>query len=578
MLLQGFRLLLAALSVIGWAAALRRRYALRAELAIFLALSGIGLVLFIAGCVGALLWSAWGVFAGGLVMLALSLRRRERLRELFTPGLVFFCVFSAFFLVILYRGIFTHPDNFSHWAAATKRLLELDRFPKMGDRLVYATAYHLGSASLIYYFSRISGVSADWFQAWTQCVYMISCASTFFCFIDMRKKTSALVSVLLTAFLALCLLCGDNDPCDLLVDTLLPMAGLGGLSLCLYCRERSGAGLLPMIIAVCFPAAVKNSGFFYSVLIIAFAAGCWEKPMRLRRTLALAGSVVALYCTWQLRLRIVYPEGLSGYHALNLQSFSVIFSGKSSAELRLILSRFLSAVASGGRLPTLLLCAALTALLILLCAKSGRRALLRLLSVSALIWLGYTLCLLGVYLFSMAGSEGTDISAFDRYYASVLILMCGYFWLLDLSALREADAGSGRGLLLSALAAVGCAAMLMCLRPRFEYCVPQRLRAPEHNYLMRSEFNELRREYSIPDHMSYIVFAKETDSVYARILTTYSLAPSTTYICTEAELDGLGEGWRTFDCYIVLDDSEPFGSFADSTFGPERAGYTYQRP
>ena len=89
-LLQLLRLALTLLACYGCLRGVMRAFRLRAELALPVSLSAIGLVMLLGGVLGALVPTVWLLLAVGLGLAALSVVRRESLRELKTPGMVFF--------------------------------------------------------------------------------------------------------------------------------------------------------------------------------------------------------------------------------------------------------------------------------------------------------------------------------------------------------------------------------------------------------------------------------------------------------------------------------------------------------
>ena len=101
-LLQLLRLALTLLACCGYLRACMRAFRLRAELALPVSLSAIGLVMLLGGVLGVLVPTVWLLLAVGLGLAALSVVRRESLRELKTPGMVFFCACAVFFFLLLH--------------------------------------------------------------------------------------------------------------------------------------------------------------------------------------------------------------------------------------------------------------------------------------------------------------------------------------------------------------------------------------------------------------------------------------------------------------------------------------------
>ena len=61
-----------------------------------------------------------------------------------------------------------------------------------------------------------------------------------------------------------------------------------------------------------------------------------------------------------------------------------------------------------------------------------------------------------------------------------------------------------------------------------------------------------------------------------RLLANYLLSSAGTNVCTDAEIPEKGMDCKTFDYYIVLEETEANMAFIQNTFGTaDRAAYTY---
>ena len=93
---------------------------------------------------------------------------------------------------------------------------------------------------------------------------------------------------------------------------------------------------------------------------------------------------------------------------------------------------------------------------------------------------------------------------------------------------------------------------------------------------IRSEFDRVIDQYHIPQGLTYTVFIGQDYSIEVRVLANYLLSSAGTYVCTDAEIPEKGMDCKTFDYYIVLEETEANMAFIRDTFGTaDRAGYTY---
>ena len=237
MVLTIIRLALLCLSVYGAMRYFGRRIA--PELAIGFTFAAIGSVIFFAGLLNLLDEATLAVFLGGLVCLGLTLREGRRLT--ISAGGIFLLAACAFLAFRLWGGKLIYIDNFTHWEVAVRHLLAKHRFPNFQDSYIRFQSYPLGTASLIYYFTRVSGIEAEWFQALVQWACAAGMLSGLFC---LAKSVPARAACFLGAAL---LFCADNDFNQLLVDTMLGVTALSAAAFCVYYRDdlRRKAAWLP---------------------------------------------------------------------------------------------------------------------------------------------------------------------------------------------------------------------------------------------------------------------------------------------------------------------------------------------
>ncbi len=590
-LLQCLMLLCLALACYGYLRFFMRAFRLPPEFALVSFLSALALTLFAAGCLGLLLPASWLLLALGAALGLMSLLRRESLRPLFSPSMLLWLLLSGLSLYLVFGQKFYYVDDFSHWATAVKTLLRNDAFPTAADKLIYFPDYPLGSSVLIYWFARMSGINSEWFQMLVQAVYISACLSLPAAFLPKDKKAGAL-GLVLWAAAALGILGANIELTSLYVDTLLPLVGLAGVWLHLYGRKRELSTLLPELILCCYTVTVKESGiFFAAVMIVLELLDGRDKKSALKGALLLALGTAAFKLLWSLHYKLTFG-GSSGGFELSLAGLFPGYADKLPGDVQTIVTGMLQTVC---RPVSLLQALALLALTLLLGWSGGQRK--RHVKLCLLGLAAYAIYCLGqgaMYILFMPRGEAIRLAAFDRYFASILIFLCGYLLALALEALGE----SPRPLAYRGGLALLCALLsLLVLSPQLKYFVRTEKRVPcflaqtdelldldwarqagkpEFWASIRSEYDRVIDQCRIPEGLTYTVFIGEDYGIEVRVLTNYLLNSAGTYVVTDEMLQSGGDLDVSYEYYIILEETEANRAFVEEHYGKtDRAAYTY---
>ena len=346
------------------------------------------------------------------------------------------------------------------------------------------------------------------------------------------------------------------------------MIALAGTAMCVYYRNKLSSKAIPIIITVCFLPMVKNSGYLFSTFIIVLSLCLSRGTARRRLAVAAALSLLGINRIWAWHVKAAFSGGMASYHALSAESFQSSFAEKTAADLLNITRAYLDAVASRGRLPWLFLCIA--AVVFIICRSGKWRQLRGFVFAGAGVWLAWVLGILGMYFFSMSLGEALGLAAFERYYASALIFCGGYFFILCMLALDEKPSA-----LMKAAALLCCALCVVTAKPNYTYLERQSLR-DFRDLEMRNRVDALIEENNIPSGLAYFVFSGDYDDVTLRAMVTYLLQPTTTHVCPDDELGQLDDGWRSYDYYIVADETEANMAFVRDAMAKDApVGYTW---
>ena len=592
-LLQCLMLLCLALACYGYLRLFMRSFRLPPEFALVSFLSALALTLFAAGCLGLLLPASWLLLALGAALGLLSLLRRESLRPLCTLGMLLWLLLSGLSLYLVFGQKFYYVDDFSHWATAVKTLLENDAFPTTADKLIYFPDYPLGSSVLIYWFARMSGINSEWFQMLVQAVYISACLALPAVFIPGGGRKTGAFGLLLWAAAAFGILGANIELTSLYVDTLLPLAGLAGVWLHLYGRDRERSSILPLLILCCYTVTVKESGIFFAAVIIVLALlDSRDKKTGLKHGALLALGTAAFKLLWSVHYRLTFGGGTSDGFELSLAGLFPGYADKLPGDVQTIAAGMLETLCRPETLlPTLTL---LVIALLIGMGGENRRRHVKLCLMGLAFYLVYCLGQGAMYILFMPRGEAVRLAAFDRYFASIQIFLAGYLLVPELMALKDGGGSPGfrRGL------ALLCAMLsLLVLSPQGKYFVRTEKRVPcflaETDELLdldwaretgkpefwasiRSEYDRVIEQCKIPQGLTYTVFIGEDYGIEVRVLTNYLLSSAGTYVVTDEMLRSGQDLDVSYEYYIILEETQANTAFVREHYGKtDRAAYTY---
>ena len=323
------RLSILLLSTLCWLGYLQKK--MRVEFALGVLLTGIGSLMFAAGIFHIMREAAWLVFFSGLWLLIREIcsapDRKNKISSFLsgfcTSGIGTFALLAVFFLVLLFRSEFTHYDNFSHWATSAKLLIQKDRFPNFSDINIYFQSYPLGSASFIYYITKISDIRSEWMIMLAQAILMSGCLTGMFAF---AKRIESVVALIVLSGI---LLATNGGLTSIIVDTLLPVIAIGAMSLCLYYRDELEEKIKYLIPYTMFLMMVKNSGIFFVIILSVYTLVYIEKNRKMlgRWFLSVSCPAMTLFL-WQKHVAQVYVDGLRAKHSMSLENFIGTFITK----------------------------------------------------------------------------------------------------------------------------------------------------------------------------------------------------------------------------------------------------------
>lgn len=559
----GLRSLLLALSFYGYLQVLSKR--IRIEIAVSVLLSAIGAVMFLAGMGNMLQEMTILIFCGGLYLTYRSIRKKESPFVLLSPGICFFFVGSAVLLYFVYGMKFEAYDDFSHWATAAKSLAEYDRFPNASNTDISFTSYPLGSASFIYYITKILGISSEWIQCYTQNILILSLVVSIFAF------ASGLYALIAAAVVAVFMVVSNVAIVALHVDTLLTVTAVAAFSFCLYYKDELPEKIWYLLPYTVFLISIKNSGILFVVFLYAYIAYRFLKSnTSLKPLLVHILITFAVLFFWQKHVKLVYADGMMGRHSLSLSYCISIFTSKTHEEILLTIRSFFESTFSHSGGMVCLIAIGFPLLLILgFTLKTDTSMIKQIYVFTIVFYCVYQVGLLGMYLFNMP-SSADPLPSYIRYHDMMVDFAGGLFCMCAVSTMSQFKAKGSPHILRVTLAAVVIAIMFYVADPYLEYYA--RYTQPTGD---RQKMDTLIEDYHIQKDRRYFILVSDErqDGNYLHFMAQYLLSPRDLEICSPASMEAWLENHclRLYDYYILFEETPETLKFFEENFHTSEA-------
>lgn len=479
-------------------------------------------LLFLAGILNCLRIAVFLIFGIGLALAVYYLVKDSKciVKNYLNVGYLFLVVMVSIMLVATRGHLFTHYDNFSHWALVVRGMLITDRFPSFKDTLIEFQAYPLGSASYIYYVAKIISMS-EGIQMFAQAYMMLCFILPVFKYVSKRKLESYTYVILFTNFIFVY----NIRITELLVDTLLPLQGMAMLFfLCSEClgfgvrNKKECVSVLYAIPFLCMSAQTKNSGMFFVaiVCVLLLMSLKYERQGAKQKIVTIAAPFLSLFL-WKSHCDYVFPAASSSKHAMSVENYKAVFSGKSPEDVKNIFFGVINYAITSKELYFLLAFMAVLGLISLLSYTGARKRYLKVVSGAVVLYILYMLGIFLMYLFSMPGGEATRLAGIGRYQKTIFIAIYYLMLLTSLVFLSKIDGRKKEWLgLFAALA-------MIVMNWRGVMGNFSNVFTPDEYTSERFWFQQAIRENKVQDGKKYIVCIPRKDQGYAFYLCKYLL-------------------------------------------------------
>lgn len=469
--------------------------------------------LFVGGLLNLLSEVTFILYFVGFVGFAFGLYKKKTsiLKSYINVGYVFLFI-SLIILAIYLKGkIFTHYDNFSHWAIVVKIMLEINRYPNFEDTLIMFQEYPLGSATYIYFFSRLTSTSES-IQMLAQSYMMMTTILPLFSF---AKKNRVPVAILIASFANYVLLFNISIT-DLLVDTLLPLVGICGLLFTyLHCKTGEKKSLYFSMFYMVWIVQIKNSGIFFCVIIaILLFVLAWKEKAYLHGIICATLPFISIIL-WQKHCKYVFASAATSKHAMTVENYKSVFGDKTQEEIMSICSSLFKFMISYKEVWIAVGIVGVIGLLITLFERKFVKIFVKVTLFSLAIYALYQFGMLAMYLFSMPGGEATSLASIDRYTKTILIAILYVNMILAVILISNTVGKRMTGIITVVVFASFFVGM---------YISTGSIKTVVQNEIdtsRRDRFEELCIKYDVPKYDSYCFLIHSGDSEYAYYLGKY---------------------------------------------------------
>lgn len=511
------------------------------------------IVLFLSGLLNVLDESAFLLTLAGLVALIyfmIRLKGFSWIKCYVRTGFVYFGIVMIVVLLTVNGKVFSHYDNFSHWALVVKQMLSTNRFPNFEDTVIVYQEYPLGSAAFIYYVAKIIGTAESvWMFAQA---YMITvCILPVFVFCKRNRILSILFMLFATNFIFVY----NIAITELLVDTLLPLAAMSMLLyVYLYTGKRCRFGVeaylsVPLLIWI---LQIKNAGIYFCVVAsIWILLGIKLYKNYFLRTVLIALSPYISLILWQQHCEYVFMKAETSRHAMTVQNYIMELKTKSPKDIWTICSSWIKFCLTYKDVGLTFLCFVVAGIIWCFLLKKQMRTFCLMASFSLVMYVTYQIGTMGMYVFSMPLSEAMTLAGATRYCKSILLAIFFIILILYMKIISSLNCLNTRNVLfyLGLIAAIATMWRFTGDDFRFFFNIQGDRRPKERSWI---ETNV--KKYSIPYGAKCCIFAPEKSRGYMLYICKYVLQSSNIsalYIDSEEDLELLS------DCnYIFIYDED----------------------
>lgn len=552
MIIRCVKLAVLVLSHLGYWEYFRTKYKINIYFAPLFTIAVQFCTLFIAGILNFLQEAAIFLSLTGVVLLVISLHDKKLnvMRPYLNIGFLYFATMLVAITLYTNNQQFAQIDNFTHWGLVVQNMLNTDRFPSSQDVVIKFISYPLGSSTMIYYYCKFLGPGEDKMML-AQGFLMICTMLPVYSFARKHVGINAAIIVISTALLFQYVI----PLTELLVDTLLPLAGMASVAFVYqHCVVGDDNEKLPFYYALpimIWTMNIKHAALLYiAATFIMMYAGANEKSPK--KALANCFFIVfAARSVWNRHCSYINPEVSNSKHAMSLNWFSSIIGNKTLEDILNITEDFLHFAFFRRELCWILAFSFLLSFLAWAVIRQKKLSISIVISIVS-AYVIYGAGVLGMYIFSMPIEEG--LNAVDRYMKSGDIAIYYMILIFTVSILARLERHSTLLLAGMVLVAVwGCS---------WWFQVGEHSNSSLFNCTSeeRQRWEAPIAEYGILAKQSYLLCVSQEDYLnwqqFPKCIWYYrmsTLSVNQVVITDEAQL----ENEKDYDYVVILDTENP---------------------
>lgn len=548
------------LSIIGYILFFRNQFKVKVEFAPAIVCASCSGIMFLAGILNLMPITVAIIFVIGIALLLQNIKKSINDKRTWIIICLWLLVLG-YFAVLLRGAILTHYDNFSHWALVVKCMLMNDRMPNFADKLITFQAYPLGSSLWIYFVCKVIGTTEACYM-FAQVIMLISFIFPLTVWINKKNIYLCIIPILYAIYS----LSSNVAITNLLVDTLMPLAGVAAFCIIEYERDMPQKTMFETLPLFIFLIQVKNSGiFFIAICIIYWLSVSRQQIIRQRKLLFqyLGIDVITPFFTfvlWKKHVEIVFANGEVSKHAMSISNYRSVFFEKTNDVIFNIGKKMMSAVfdfSSWNSTSGIWVMIAITAILLIAVIHCAIKRGVTSQFVKAIfgIWGVYFIYMVSVfamYIFSMPLEEAENLASFGRYAASVIIFIYG---IANTILLKE---WSNNG-----MAIIKIMPVLIMLFIVFKLGSETEPLYKKMNTegTIRKKFQDVVTKYEVEHGKKYVIYITKNDSGYMYYISRYELWSTTVSVISGGNIEDHEQDIGNADYLIICESNDATDSY-----------------
>lgn len=565
------KIIILILSLIGYYLLFQRKVKLKEEFIPIVVIVSISLIMFIAFILNIAILGTILITLAGLIFLVKSVYEMIKNKE--KPKINFNIIFLAIFVIwaaIILKGtILIHYDNFSHWGMIAREMLITDKLPNFESTTIMFTSYPPGTACTIYFFCKFLG-SSESRMLFAQSLIIISSLYTLFAFCNKNKKINYIIALIAIIYMII----GNIFITELLVDTVLPVLGLAAFAIIIYYRNDTKKALIYSIPILSYLIIVKNSGIFFVVIDLLVYFAIFIKKHGLKnifktKYLLLILIPVALQIIWSAHTDLVFSDAANSKHAMTVENYESNMEKKNETIIKTVAIKMFQKMTDINNSDNIILLAMLgifVFMLILPKNKSDiRKFILKMLSVFIVTYIVYQIGLFGMYLLSMPEYEAINLSAYSRYFKTMVMFNYGITIIAILMFLDRYKISKTISMYTIQILIVIIASVPIIL---YSSSLKKLYTKPDIKDSTRTIIINYKNAYEIEEKKSYLIYVSEhTQKDYLYYICKYDFRSTNIKIITSlSELKDL-EDIEKYNYFIILDKNDEILKYLENVKG-----------